>query len=298
MICCCGLTTLDVTQTVDRVPGPDEKVTGRGLEVDFGGPAANAAAVAVALGVPARLVTAIGSGALGHVVRARLEAAGVEVVDLLEGQDVDPPVSTVLVTAATGERAVVSVNDTRARELAPVPEGVLEGVGTLLLDGWLAQAAAPLAWSARGAGLRVLLDGGSVKPGTAEILASCEVAVLSADFHLPEGDDLALVAALGPRLVARSAGPGPVEVLEDGVRRTVPVRPAARVVDTLGAGDVLHGALAAAWDRWPGEAFAALAFATRVATASVEHPGARGWARDEALRGVLARELATGLSVL
>src|SRR5690606_27237741 len=52
MLVCCGLTTLDVTQVVDRLPEPNEKLTGRELTVAFGGPAANAAATAVALGVP------------------------------------------------------------------------------------------------------------------------------------------------------------------------------------------------------------------------------------------------------
>ena len=38
---CCGLTTVDVTQVLDRLPGPDEKVVADGLDVTFGGPAAN-----------------------------------------------------------------------------------------------------------------------------------------------------------------------------------------------------------------------------------------------------------------
>ena len=48
---CCGLATLDVVQVVDALPGADEKVVARSLAVTFGGPAANAAATAVALGV-------------------------------------------------------------------------------------------------------------------------------------------------------------------------------------------------------------------------------------------------------
>src|SRR5659263_261296 len=64
LLVCCGLVTLDVLQVVERLPAPDEKVVATDLDVGFGGPAANAAATAVALGVRTRLVTALGSGCL------------------------------------------------------------------------------------------------------------------------------------------------------------------------------------------------------------------------------------------
>lgn len=307
MLVCCGLTTLDISQRVDHVPGADEKVTAQGLTVDFGGPAANAAATAAALGVSTTLVTAVGSGPLGQVVRAHLAAADVRLVDLLEGHDVDPPVSTVLVTAATGERAVVSVNDTASRALPPVPAEVLDGARTLLLDGWLHAAALPLARTAQDRGLGVALDGGSFKSGTAELLAECDVAIVSADFHLPgpgpappgSVEDLAAIAAFGPGFVARSAGAGPIATLMEGAVVEVAVRRAGVVVDTLGAGDVLHGAFAAAWDAWPTQELAALDFAARVATVSVGHAGARGWiAADDDAVAAFAAEIVGGPSVL
>jgi hypothetical protein len=34
----CGLATVDVVQTVERVPAPDEKVVALGTRVDAGGP--------------------------------------------------------------------------------------------------------------------------------------------------------------------------------------------------------------------------------------------------------------------
>ena len=290
---CCGLTTLDVTQVVDRLPGPDEKVVADALTVTFGGPAANAAAVAVGLGVPTTLVTVLGAGPLADVARAGLAAAGVDVVDLLAGAVDVLPVSTVLVTRTTGERAVVSVNGARAA-LVPEPDvAVLRGAGALLVDGHHARAGLLLATAARRAGVPVLLDGGSWKPTTPDLLAVVDLAVLSADLRLPGaagglGDERAVdalldaVAAHGPAFVARSAGAGPVRVRHAGPsgveRTTLPIQavdPGA-VVDTLGAGDVLHGAMAAALARGaaPGEA---LARGTACATASVRHAGALGW---------------------
>ncbi len=36
----CGLTTLDLVQYVDHLPGPDEKVQAHEARLEFGGPAA------------------------------------------------------------------------------------------------------------------------------------------------------------------------------------------------------------------------------------------------------------------
>lgn len=306
LLVCCGLVTLDVVQRVDAVPVANQKVVADSLDVRFGGPAANAAATAVALGVPTRLVTAIGSGPVADLVRAGLTAAGVEVVDLAAAAGATPPVSTVLVTRATGERAVVSVNGTGTPDLREaaaraLAAGALDGATALLVDGHHLGAAVPLAAAARAREVPVVLDGGSWKPGLGDLLAHVDHAVLSADFRLPGADDPAGLPEVGPAglpetdgpaglldavaarwpvaSVARSAGGGPLRYAErGGPVREVPVTevPPAEVVDTLGAGDVLHGALAAALASGATLADALGAGTTR-ATASVRHPGALGW---------------------
>lgn len=317
---CCGLTTLDVVQVVDAVPTADQKVVARDLQVSFGGPAANAAATAVALGVPSVLVTALGEGPVARLVRDGLRAAGVEVVDLLAGQPGDPALSTVLVTAGTGQRAVVSPNATgRADDLGPATRAataVLDAATALLVDGHHLAAALELAGAARRRGLPVLLDGGSWKPGLGPLLEDVDVAVLSADFAVPARpgsggevagretgsrpgatapDVLAAVAAYGPRVVARSAGAGPVRVrVHRAAERTQveqhdellvvpPLLLPDDVVDTLGAGDVLHGAIGAGLARGL-DPVAALRAAVPVATESCRHPGALGWVATRSTR--------------
>ena len=294
---CCGLATLDVVQRVDRVPAPDEKLVAAGLEVTFGGPAANAAATAAALGVPTVLVTALGSGPIARLVGDGLAAAGVRVVDLAAAWPGDPPVSTVLVTAATGERAVVSTNATlRPDDLGPAAERaaaeVLDTATAVLVDGHHLAAAVAIAAAARRRGIPVLADGGSWKPGLERLLAQVDVAILSADFVVPGSEErthderayderlvLDAVAALGPSFVAQSAGPGPVRVrLPSGTRDDVtpPRVEPDEVVDTLGAGDVLHGAAAAALARGA-DPMGALREGIEQATESVRHRGALGW---------------------
>jgi sugar/nucleoside kinase (ribokinase family) len=302
----CGVAVLDVQQTVDRLPGPDEKLVANDLLVGAGGPAANAAVTAAALGVGARLVTRIGDSPLGTLIRTDLTAHGVEVIDHAGPQD-RPAVSTVLVTRGTGQRAVVSVNATPHSaahlegDLAWASE-LLAGIDALLVDGHHLDLARPLATAAHAAGIPVLLDGGSWKPGLERLLEVVDVALISAVLQVPAGvgestrptdDVLEAVSALGPPVAARSRGPMPIELLTHAGRSEVPV-PTVEVVDTLGAGDVLHGALLA-WlaVRRTDDLKDGLAWAARVAAASCTAAGARGWLADEhrlaGLRGSLAR---------
>lgn len=286
MILCCGLVTVDVLQTVEAVPGPDQKVVATDAVVDFGGPAANAAATAAALGSRVGLVAAVGEGALARIANVGLTRAGVEVIDVMPQGT--PALSTVLVTAGTGERAVVSTNATGTpTDAAGAAERIGARLGTedvLLVDGHLATVALPLARAARARGATVVMDAGSWKPGTRELVAACDVVVASAAFELPDQgpgpspteEILQVMASWGPRTVARSAGAGAIQAIVDGCAAEVDVPHIQHVVDTLGAGDVLHGALAAALGR--GEAdVEALRSAAAVASESVRYPGARGW---------------------
>jgi sugar/nucleoside kinase (ribokinase family) len=293
----CGVAVLDVQQTVDRLPGPDEKLVARDLLVSSGGPAANAVVTAAALGAHARLVTRIGDSPLGRLISSDLVAHGVGLLDRADPLD-QPAVSTVLVTRGTGQRAVVSVAASRsgatptggpdAGPRAPAP---MEGVDAVLVDGHHLDLALPVAAAARAAGIPVLLDGGSWKPGLEQLLPLVDIAVISEVFRVPADlgggigqppdDVLATVAAFGVPVVARSRGPRPIDVLSRDQRSEVPV-PGVEVVDTLGAGDVLHGALAA-WlaARGISDLRGGLAWAARIAADSCTAPGARGWLADQ-----------------
>ncbi len=216
----CGLATVDVVHVVERVPGANEKVVALGTLVEAGGPALNAAVTATLLGMPAALVTAVGGSALAEVVRRDATAHGVVLVDTA-GNGVAVPVSTVLVTAGTGERAVVSRNAVGSRSWA-VPgdsalERLLDGVTAVLVDGHHLPVALAVAAAARRHGIPVIADGGSWKPGLEDLLRDADVLVVSADFSLPAGVSDASVRGLeellrlGPSSVARTGGREPVE---------------------------------------------------------------------------------------
>ncbi|GII64025.1 kinase [Sphaerisporangium krabiense] len=291
-----GLCTLDLVQAVERPPSANEKVTALRQTVAAGGPAANAAVTFAHLGGAATLVSAVGRHPLAAGIRADLSERGVRLLDLTPDAADPPAVSTIMVSRG-GDRAVVSVN-AAGLDVRPPPDldELVAASAVVHLDGHHPALALEAARLARRRERLVLLDGGSWKPGTAGLLPHVDVAVVSADFRPPGAggpeDVLARLRAAGVPWTAVTRGAAPVLWRGAGPVRALPV-PEVAVVDTLGAGDVLHGALTFALCRALGgsgrardldeEAFAsALEFAVPVAAASCGSFGTRAWLRRRA----------------
>ncbi|AZP15327.1 PfkB family carbohydrate kinase [Streptomyces aquilus] len=243
-----GLCTFDVVQLVDHLPGPDEKVTARRQTVAAGGPAANAAAAFAHLGGAATLLTSIGSHPLGVAAAADLEGLGVTVRDLSADSTEPPSVSSILVTASSGDRAVASTNAVGRRIALPADlTALVAGYDVVEFDGHHMDLALAVARAARDAGCRTVLDGGSWKAGTEQLLPSIDVAVCADSFRPPgtTGPEEVLRFLRDHHVPWRAVSRGGRPLVWEGPHGggTVDV-PAVRVVDTLGAGDVLHGTLA------------------------------------------------------
>jgi len=124
----------------------------------------------------------------------------------------------------------------------------------------------------------VVVDAGSHKPVLDALWPLTTDVICSADYADPSGAPPRALLDLGPTLVAVSHGGEPLRWWTAAASGTLPV-PAVEVVDTLGAGDVLHGcyayALAAGWPR-P----AALEFAIAGASLRVSSLGPFAWRAD------------------
>ncbi len=267
-----GLCTVDVVQRVEELPAPGEKVQSLQVDVAAGGPATNAAVTAAALGAEATLLTVLGAHPLAALARADLESQGVRVVDLAPSLADPPPVSAVAVRDRDGERTVVSRNAEDATFLGKVPDSGVGGAEVVLVDGHHPGLAVAVAKAARAAGVPVVLDAGSWKPVLDELLPLVDVAACSAHFTAPEPG----LHERGVPTVITTAGPGPVRwSTADGGSGEVPV-PAVEARDTLGAGDVWHGALAVAVTR-ERTVTDRIRFANEVAAERVRHVGPRSW---------------------
>jgi sugar/nucleoside kinase (ribokinase family) len=281
-----GLCTLDIIQSVDQVPSANEKLTARRQTMAAGGPATNAAVTFSHLGGEATLLTGVGRHPLATGIKADLDHSNVQLIDLCPEFQEPPSVSTIMVTAATGERAVVSTN-ARNQGLVPPPNlsDLVAGNAVVQVDGHHPDLAAATARDARKFGRLTILDGGSWKAGIDRLLPHIDVAVCSSDFHPPGAetvdDVLSHLLEQGVRWAAVTHGNKPIIWQFDGGRQSVPV-PQIKVVDTLGAGDIFHGALAFALaslaDELDAGAFATcLSTAATVAATSCGSFGTRSW---------------------
>lgn len=243
-----GLCTLDVIQSVDRVPSANEKVASHALLLAAGGPATNAAVAFAHAGGDASLVTRLPDHALSDAIRRDLRACGVNLHAEHDGSG--PPVTaSIMVSRDTGDRAVVSPSSGATGLVRPaVPMPPLDGVRAVLVDGYHPATAIAAAKAARASGIPVLMDCGSLKEHTADVAREADLVIASADVTTPAGtsdptDVIAWFASLGVERVVITRGAGDVRWHTPSGAGSVPV-PAVEVVDSLGAGDFFHGALA------------------------------------------------------
>jgi sugar/nucleoside kinase (ribokinase family) len=242
----------------------------------------------VLLGGEAMLISAVGGGPWAAPVRTEIEGHGIALLDLAAGTAYETPLTTVLVNAVSGSRKILNppLSPVRLTPLAgsweksvPADWGAVPLV--ILTDGFHLEETLPLLSACKAAGSAICLDGGSWKPGTAELAPLLSVAICSERFAIPgiAADPESIFtwfAARGVACIALTRGARPILGGERGRRFEIEV---ARIdaADTLGAGDVLHGAFAHFYAA--GDGFEpALRRAAQIATLSCRSLGTQGWA--------------------
>jgi sugar/nucleoside kinase (ribokinase family) len=240
-----GLSTIDVVYDIDEFPVANTKVAARSQSVFAGGPATNAAIACAHLGSKAALATVVGRNALANVIQEELEKYSIQLVDLNPAFEGAPVVSSVTVDKA-GNRNVVSANARRT----PLPAVHVDGelcrqTRVLLVDGHYMEACQAWAAASRACGTPVVFDGGSWKDGTEALLKSVHTAICSADFMPPgcssRNEVIQFLKNCGVTNIAITDGSAPIELLFGQSSGSVRV-PQVDAVDTMGAGDILHGA--------------------------------------------------------
>lgn len=278
-----GLSTLDMIYLASGPPQANQKLVAQDSLISAGGPATNAAATFAHLSNQAQLLTALGQHPITQLMRADLESLRQPVIltDLTPDQTQSPPVSSIVVTQTTGERALISLN--AQRQIAQphqIPQDLWEKITTtdiILMDGH--QIPVSLAIAQQATNIPTVLDGGSWKPGLESLLPYINYAICSADFHPPGCHNTQATLAYLKQTLPKSAhiaitqGDQPI-LFWQGTAGTVPV-PQITPADTLGAGDIFHGAFChfILHSDFP----QALAQAAQVAATACQSFGTRAW---------------------
>ena len=240
-----GLTTLDFIYLSDRPLAENQKLVAQDYLTVAGGPATNAAVAFNYLGNQSKLITVIGQHPLTHLIRSDLAQHSLEIVDLIPEKTETPAISSIIVTAATGNRAVISLNAVKSQADNLITEDWLTDIDLVLIDGHQLPVSLAIAKIAKNKQIPVVMDGGSWKPGLEKILSWVDYAICSANFYPPQcqntDDVFDYLREKGIVHIAITQGEQPIPYFSQGTRFTVPIPP-IKTVDTLGAGDIFHGA--------------------------------------------------------
>ncbi len=272
-----GLLTIDLHYFTDYYPTENTKTKVKRFNTYIGGPATNAAITFQHLGGKTRLVTAVGKNSFNSMIKDDLANYSIDTVDLKAEEKVNPVFASIITNESSGERTIFSSLPPKAN-LNNVPEIPLE-YDFVLFDGFYIETAIAKAKECRDHGILTVLDGGSWKNKTDKLLKYIDIAICSEDFIPPgitqQEDITAYLLDKGVKKTAITRGDKPIIVNEGEVNLLIEV-PKTEVVDTLGAGDIIHGAFCYFYAQ--NQDFNnALETAAKVASNSCKFHGPRAW---------------------
>lgn len=279
-----GLSTVDLIYGVPAFPSANSKQFAQQFELVGGGPALNASVAFSRLGGEVLLVSQVGAHPLASLIKEDLVRQNVRLVDLSPGDETPPIVAAAIISGETGDRCVVAAKTERRGK---VPErlftALLDGIDVVLVDGHLLEPSIHAAKAARVSQIPVVMDGGKWKEGWEALLPLVDYAVCSSDFHPPgvtgKGDTLRYLEDVGVQYCAITDGSRPIWSQGQGQNGEIPVHQ-IHCVDSLGAGDIFHGAFCYFICKSRGDFQRALSEASKVAAAACGSFGTRAWSAE------------------
>ncbi|MGH3829494.1 MAG: ribokinase [Pseudonocardiaceae bacterium] len=228
-----GSVNLDLVTALARLPDPGETLTATGLTRLPGGKGANQALALRRLGLPVRLVAAVGTDPEAD---AALELLRREAVELDRLQRVAEPTGLALIAVdAGGETTIVVVPGANAALRVHARDVAGADAVLTVLE---VPDHAVIAAAAHATGLFVL-NAAPARPVPPEVLRRADLVVVN------RAEYAALPGLRGARAVAVTDGSRGAALLRDGQRVATATPPRVTVVDGTAAGDAFIGAAVA-----------------------------------------------------
>ncbi len=275
-----GMLTLDFLYLTDTYPEKNQKVVAKDYAVTAGGPATNAAVSFSHFGNRSNLLAVVGNNPITQLIKSDLDNYEINILDLDKNWSQPPPVSSIITTEKTGDRSVISINATKYQVGGgTISPEMMAGVDLVLIDGHQMSASLEIADMAKMKNIPIVMDGGSWKPGFEEVLPLADYVICSANFYPPKcqvrEEVFSYLSRLNIPYIAITGGEEAIEYLNTGYFGRLEV-PQIEAVDTLGAGDIFHGAFCH-YILEEENFVAALESAAKVASHSCQFFGTREW---------------------
>jgi sugar/nucleoside kinase (ribokinase family) len=234
-----GNTYLDITLDTVAIPLGDNKLRDQKYAVNLGGNATVAGCTVSRLGQVAEIVTPIANDELNVLIQELYKKEDIKI------HPIDSNKSSLSVIIPNGiQRAIILCGEKDINTTTPQID--MSEFDIIHFDGHMPEITLDLAKQAKKAGVLTSLDGGTIRPGTEELLEYIDVAVVSEQFcqdlKLAHKDALNYLHTKGCKVAAITRGIRGVIGLEDGEFFKIPAMSEVTVKDSTGAGDIFHGA--------------------------------------------------------
>ncbi len=250
-----GASTLDILSLVDHFPAGRDNQRAQAMVIEGGGPIATAIVAAARLGSRAAMIDTIGDDWAAALVLRGLQADGVDTACLERHPGHTTAISTIVVSAETGQRAIIWVPSSAPELiLSDSHRSAIRSATFLHLNGRHFSACIEAVKTARESEVQISFDGGAnrFRPELRTLLPMTDICIVAKDFadqYTGVTDASKSAAALvldGPRVAAVTDGPnGSWFSTREGRSFHQPAFLLARTVDTTGCGDSFHGAFLA-----------------------------------------------------
>lgn len=270
-----GLIVLDIIYYHDSFPVENEKIKTHDFATAIGGPAANAAITYSLLGGEATLITCIGNTTIGKSIKDELvHDYQIEVVDLADEHDAKMNISSIFVNQQTATRTIWSGQQQFAVDEAFDYAPFFENALFCLSDCNLPEVSIPALRTAAALNVEIVLDNGNWKEHFPQCLSVAHTAIASSSCQPPNKTFYEVAREHQVDNIAITYGANPIHWYTKVAQGEIAV-PEVEAVDTLGAGDVLHGAYCYFKYVEKKSFTVALQLAAQVASESVKYKGAR-----------------------
>jgi len=249
-----GMPVRDLTFRVPGVPARGSKEHAGHFEEICGGNALNAAIGIVRLGGRASICGPMGDSheTSSRYIFEQMAHEGIDTRHIVHMRGLVTPISAIMIDPS-GERTIVTFRDPELWKVRlPGADTLLEDCQAVLTESRCAEFCTDLCAEARRRGIPVIVDADramSLREGlltaSSHLVFSSEPLQETADVA-DDGEALKKLSRLTPSFLAGTRGPqGTIWLDENGNLQQTPAFP-VHTVDTLGAGDVFHGAFALA----------------------------------------------------
>jgi sulfofructose kinase len=253
-ILCIGMPVRDLTFRIEELPERGFKVNASHFDEICGGNALNAAIGIARLGGRASICGPMGDAreTSTKYIFDKLAQEGIETKHVVHMPGLVTPISNIMIDPS-GERTIVTFRDPELWKVRLPDAGeLLEDCQAILTENRCAEFCTDLCAEARRRGIPVIVDVDrtmSLREGlltaSSHLVFSSE-ALQSTASVADDGEALKKIARLTPSFLAGTRGAlGTLWLDEQHGLRETPAFP-VHTVDTLGAGDVFHGAFALA----------------------------------------------------